>query len=193
MFPHFREPGRAVVLLRASEAGDLTDVESEFGSSEYAKEVLGAVWGFPPALELKREAALQKAIVEMIQASLVESAHDCSEGGIAVTLAESAFEKGIGLKADLSSAGLPPEFVLFGEDASRIIISCDRSHLQGVEELAVKYGLSSQVIGGTAIGTFEIKLDGMVIVSASASELRRGYENALEKTLRTDPELVAAD
>jgi phosphoribosylformylglycinamidine synthase len=91
VFPHFREPGRAVVLLRASESGDLTDAESEFGSSEYATEVLRALWGFPPALELKREAALQKAIVEMIQAGLVDSAHDCSEGGIAVTLAESAF------------------------------------------------------------------------------------------------------
>jgi len=193
VFPHFREPGRLVVLLRASEAGDLTDAESEFGSSEYAKDVLGAVWGFPPALELKREAALQKAIVEMIQAGLVESAHDCSEGGIAVALAESTFRKGIGLKADLSSAGLPPEFVLFGEDASRIVISCDQSRLPEIKELAVKYGLSSQVIGETAAGIFEIKLDGMLVVSAAVGELCQAYEDALEKTLRTDPELVAAD
>jgi len=193
MFPYFREPGRAVVLLRASEAGDLTDAESEFGSSEYAKDVLGAVWGFPPALELKREAALQKAIVEMIQAGLVESAHDCSEGGMAVTLAESAFEKGIGLNADFSSAGLPPEFVLFGEDASRIVISCDGGHLQGVKELATKHGLSAQVIGETAAGIIEIKLDGMAVVTAAVSELRQVYEHTLEKTLKTDPELVAAD
>ena len=50
VFPHFREPGRFVVLLRASEPGDLTDAEIEFGSSEYAKEILGAVWRFPPRL-----------------------------------------------------------------------------------------------------------------------------------------------
>ena len=192
-FPYFHEPGRIVVLLRASEAGDLTDAESEFGSSEYARDVLGAVWGFPPALELKREAALQKAIVEMIQAGLVESAHDCSEGGIAAALAESAFEKGIGVRADLSSAGLPPEFALFGEDASRIIVSCDRGRLSQMEELAVKYGLSPQVIGETATGVFEIKLDGMVVVAAAVSELRQVYEHALETTLKTDPELVAAD
>ena len=67
VFPHFREPGRAIVLLRASEPGDLTDAESEFGSSEYAKEVLGSIWGFPPAFELKQEAALQKVLIEMIQ------------------------------------------------------------------------------------------------------------------------------
>jgi len=193
MFPHFREPGRAVVLLRASEAGDLTDVESEFGSSEYAKDVLGAGWGFPPALELKREAALQKAIVEMIQAGLVESAHDCSEGGIAVSLAESAFEKGIGLRAGIPSAGLPPEFVLFGEDASRIVISCDQSRLPEIKELAVKYGLSSQLIGETLDGVFEIRLDGQVVVSATVSQLRQVYEDALERTLKTDPDLVAAD
>jgi phosphoribosylformylglycinamidine synthase II len=125
--PNFRGPGRAVVLLRASEPGDATDAESEFGSSEYAKEILGAVWGFPPALELQREGALQKALVEMIGAGLVDSTHDCSEGGIAVTLVESAFPKGVGCKVNLASQVLPPEFVLFGEDASRVVISCDHS------------------------------------------------------------------
>src|SRR5437660_1134194 len=83
---HFREPGRTIVLLRATEPGDITDVQSEFGSSEYAKEILGAVWGYPPELELEREAALQKALIEMIREGLVDSAHDCSEGGLAVAL-----------------------------------------------------------------------------------------------------------
>ncbi len=77
---------------------------------------MGEVWGFPPAMEIEREAALQKAIVEMIDAGLVDSAKDCSEGGIAVTLAECGFERGIGATVDLASDGLVPEFVLFGED-----------------------------------------------------------------------------
>ena len=94
--PHFREPGRALLLLRGSEPGDASDVEAEFGSSEYAKEILGEIWGFPPSLELEKEAALQKAIVEMIDAGLLESAKDCSEGGLAVTLAECGFAHGIG-------------------------------------------------------------------------------------------------
>ena len=79
--PHFKAADRALVLLRASEPGDTYDVEAEFGSSEYAKEVLGEVWGFPPAIEIEREAALQKAIIEMIDGGLIESAKDCSEGG----------------------------------------------------------------------------------------------------------------
>src|SRR5438876_9919210 len=59
--PDFREPGRSIVLLRASEQGDVTDAESEFGSSEYAKEILAVVWGYPPALELASEAARKQA------------------------------------------------------------------------------------------------------------------------------------
>ncbi len=92
----FREAGRTIVLLRGSEPGDITDAESEFGSSEYAKEVLGAVWGYPPELDLEKEASLQKGLVEMIQAGLVESAHDCSSGGLAVALAERRFPRGLG-------------------------------------------------------------------------------------------------
>jgi phosphoribosylformylglycinamidine synthase II len=191
VFPHFRESGRAVVLLRGSEPGDQVDAESEFGSSEYAKEILGAVWGFPPALELEREVALQKGLVEMIQAGLVESAHDCSEGGIAVTLAESTFGKGVGAKVDLSVQGLPAEFVLFGEDASRAVVSCDRSNLTAIQQVAVKCGISADVIGETVAEQLEIRLDGGVVVSAAVDELRVVYENALETALRT--EVVAAD
>jgi len=193
VFPHFREPGRAVVLLRASEPGDLTDAESEFGSSEYATEVLGTVWGFPPALELAREAALQKAVVEMIQEGLVDSAHDCSEGGIAVTLAESTLPAGAGAKIDLTARELPPEFVLFGEDASRVVISCDRANLGGIQQIAAKYQIAADLIGQTTSESLEIKVDGKVAVSSAISELRGAYENSLENVLRTDPELVAAD
>jgi phosphoribosylformylglycinamidine synthase II len=192
VFPHFREPGRAIVLLRASEPADLTDAESEFGSSEYAKELLGAVWGFPPALELGREAALQKALVEMIDVGLVDSAHDCSEGGIAVTLAESTFGNGVGLRVNLASLGLPLEFVLFGEDASRVVISCDRSSLQGIQQVAGKYGLSAEEIGETVSDQVEIKLDGRVVVSATVKELRDPYEGAFQAALQADPDAVVA-
>ncbi len=78
--------GARLMVVRGSEPGDAADVEAEFGSSEYAKEILGQVWGFPPSLELEQEAALQKAIVQIITAGLVDSAKDCSEGGLAVTV-----------------------------------------------------------------------------------------------------------
>ena len=193
VFPHFREAGRAVVLLRASEPGDLTDAESEFGSSEYAKEVLGHLWGFPPALELEREAALQKALVEIIQAGLVDSAHDCSEGGLAVTLCESSLAAGVGAKIDLTAQDLPPEFVLFGEDASRVVISCDPANVAGIQQLASKNEIAADLTGETTSENLEIKVDGNVVVSSTIRELRTVYEGALESILETDPELVAAD
>jgi phosphoribosylformylglycinamidine synthase II len=189
----FREPGHTIVLLRATEPGDITDAESEFGSSEYAKEILGSVWGYPPQLELEREAALQRGLVEMIQAGLVEAAHDCSAGGLAVTLAECAFPKGIGLLVDGASNGLPPEFALFGEDASRVVLACDPARLAGIKQAAGRHGLRVDVLGETVAGQVEIRVDGQLVISASVAELSEAYESALEKALRTEPEAVAAD
>ena len=189
----FREAARTIVLLRATEPGDITDAQTEFGSSEYAKEVLGAVWGYPPELDLEGEAALQKGLIEMIRAGLVESAHDCSSGGLAVTLAEQAFPNGVGLRVDLASNGLPAEFALFGEDASRVVIACDSAQLAGIKQIASNHALSVDVLGETGTDQVEIKLDGRVVISASVVELRDAYESALESALRSDPELVAAD
>ena len=186
--PHFREPGHALVLVRGSEAGDASDVEAEFGSSEYAKEILGQIWGFPPALELEKEAALQKAVIEMIGSGLVESAKDCSEGGLAVTVAECGFARGIGAHVDLSSNGLVPEFVLFGEDASRVLISCDPQNVPRIQQVAVQHGLSAEQIGSTVPDQLEIRVDGTAAATASVSELRDAWADALERALHVETE-----
>ncbi|MGA7400950.1 MAG: phosphoribosylformylglycinamidine synthase subunit PurL [Candidatus Sulfotelmatobacter sp.] len=190
---NFTASGRTIVLLRAGEAADITDVESEFGSSEYAKEILGALWGYPPELDLEKEAALQKAVIELILEELVESVHDCSDGGLAVALAEKGFANGMGARVNLAANGLPAEFVLFGEDASRILLSCDAGQVARIKEVACKHGVFADVIGETAPGQLEIILDGQSMVSAAVSELSAAYEVALEAALHTDPELVAAD
>ncbi len=190
---HFAAPGRTIVLLRAGEAGDITDAESEFGSSEYAKEILGTLWGYPPELDLEKEAGLQKAVIELIQHGLVDSVHDCADGGVAVALAEKALPKGVGARVNLASDGLFAEFALFGEDASRIVISCDPANVARIKEVAEKHGSAAEIIGETISGRLEISLDGKVVISAPVSELSAAYESALESALRTDPELVAAD
>jgi phosphoribosylformylglycinamidine synthase len=190
---HFASTGRTIVLLRAGEAADITDVESEFGSSEYAKEILRALWGYPPELDLEKEAALQKAVVELIQQGLVDSVHDCSDGGLAVALSEKAFARGIGARVNLASNGLPAEFVLFGEDSGRIVVSCDPAHVSRIQQMAEKRGIAADVLGETIPERLEISLDGQVVVSAAVSDLNQAYESALESILQTDPELVAAD
>jgi phosphoribosylformylglycinamidine (FGAM) synthase-like enzyme len=103
-------------------------------------------------------------------------------------LAESAFPNAVGVHVNLASLGLPPEYVLFGEDASRVVISCDPSNLSGIKQAAVRYGLSAEEIGETVSAGIEIKLDGRVVISATVRELRDAYEGALEAALRADQE-----
>ena len=190
---HFAAPARTIVLLHGSDAGDITDAETEFGSSEYAKEILGSLWGYPPELDLEKEAALQKATIELVQQGLLDSAHDCSDGGIAVALAEKGFAKGLGAKVNLTSGGLFAEYALFGEDASRIIVSCDPSHVARIKEVSAKFDVAADVIGETIPERLEIVLDGETIVSSTISDIKDSYEAALQSALRTDSELVAAN
>jgi len=188
---HFSQAGRTIVLLHGGEAGDITDAESEAGSSEYAKEILGTVWGYPPELDLEVEGELQRAVVEMIQAGLVESAHDCSEGGLAVALAECTFAKGIGAEVGLGSAGLPVEYVLFGEDASRIVVSCDPASVARIKQVASRHGIAADELGETVAGRLTIAVDGKREVSAAVAELSEAYERALESALRAEVEATA--
>jgi phosphoribosylformylglycinamidine synthase len=181
------QPGRKIVLLRANAPGDAIDAQSEFGSSEYAKEILGAVWGYPPDLDIEREATLQRALISLIQAGLIESAHDCADGGLAVALVECALPAGIGASINLAARDLPLEFRLFGEDASRIIVTCDPAHLSRIKQVAGEYEISADVLGETAGDRVEVVIGSQPAISASVEELRAAYEGALEKALRTEP------
>jgi phosphoribosylformylglycinamidine synthase len=191
--PSGRELPRKIVLLRANEVGDAVDAQLEFGSSEYAKGILGAVWGYPPALDLENEATLQRALVAIIRAGLVESAHDCSDGGLAVALVESALPGGVGLSVRLSRQQLAAEFLLFAEDASRVVLSCDPIHLPRIQQIAEEYGVSADVLGETGSDKVEITVDDQLVISARVEELREAYEGALERALRTELSSAAAD
>jgi len=151
------------------------------------------VWGYPPGLDLEKEATLQRALVAVIQAGLVESAHDCADGGLAVALVESALPAGVGLSVRLPKARVAPEFLLFGEDASRVVLSCDPVHLPRIQQLAEEYGVSADVLGETGSDRVEIEVEDQLVISASVAELREAYEGALERALRTEPCAVASD
>jgi len=189
---HFRESGRAIFLLSGTAENSTTEVE--FGSSEYAKEVLGQVWGTPPALDIKQEAALQKCVRELINEHAVESVHDCSEGGLAVALARASFGKTgerkaaaqIGAEVDLKSNGIFTEGVLFGEMASRVVISCDQKKAEIIKQLTLKWGVRAVQIGQTVPEKLEIRIDGKPAVSAKVSELKKGWDTALTTALHTE-------
>ncbi|MCU1308358.1 MAG: phosphoribosylformylglycinamidine synthase subunit [Acidobacteriaceae bacterium] len=183
---YFQAIGRDVLLLHGGQTADATDPQTRFGSSEYAKEILGAVWGVPPALDLDKEASLQKVLLSLIDKGLIESAHDCSDGGIAVALAESSFKKGIGMKANLSSSGLSPELALFAENASRIVISCDPNKTSAIKQIAVESGLVADLLGQTNGNNLEISVDGKNVVVAPVSELKQVWATALEQALHVE-------
>ncbi len=189
---HFRQPERDVFLL--SSATGEGNAEAEFGSSEYAKEIVGQIWGVPPALDLKQEAALQKCLRELIKDHAIESAHDCSEGGLAVALAEACFVKPkpgatspyVGAEVDLNSNGVFTEAVLFGETASRVVISCDPKRASIIQQIAVKWGVRADRIGRTIPEKLVVSIDGRQAVSAKVSDLRQVWDTALLKALHVD-------
>src|ERR1044071_3642735 len=115
----FQGIGRTLMLVGGVGASD----DIRFGSSQYVKEILKTLWGLPPALDMEYEQRVQYAIRRMIDDSLVESAHDLSDGGFAVALAECSFGPAeIGAQVDLHS-NLRPEVLVFHEAPSRILIS----------------------------------------------------------------------
>ena len=189
--PGFHKAGKSLILLSTGTKTDLSEAETRFGSSEYVKEILGNLWGLPPALDLAKEAQLQKALLEMIEVGLVESAKDVSEGGLAVTLAEAGFVAGIGATVDLQSEGLPLECVLFGEDASRVLISADAANASRIQEIALRYGLQAQAIGTTTEDKLQVSVDGQMAVSGAVSRLKDGWSSALIKALHVEtPEVL---
>src|ERR1051326_7102529 len=177
---YFSRAGLDLVLLsaRSPEA----EAEKAFGSSEYAKELLVAMWGMPPVLDLGQEAALYKCLAEIIGQGWAISVHDCSEGGLAVTLSESCFRHGIGARIELKS-GLPGEMALFGEEATRVLISCDPNDTQRIKNSGVEYGLTAELLGRTVPENLEIFLNGQKVVAAKVSELRDVWEQALPRML----------
>ena len=127
----------------------LGETRDELGGSEYLAVRHGLERGVPPALDLGAEAALCTLLVEAAARRLLRSAHDVAEGGVAVALAECAIRSGIGLVASLPEAGLRREALLFGESASRAVVSCAAARLEELLTLAQSSGVPAGRIGRT--------------------------------------------
>lgn len=138
----FKDDGDEIYLLGAN--------KNELGASEYLSVVHGRKEGEVPEIDLQFERKLHDAVLEMIKAKLVKSAHDCSEGGLAVALAEAAIgnrEKMIGAKIEIAAKQSRPDALLFGETASRIIISTPSGKENNIKQIAGKYSIPVEKIG----------------------------------------------
>ena len=173
----FQSAGAAVMLLGED--------HGELGGSEYLALLHDTVAGPAPRLDLAGERALQQLIVRAIREGLVESAHDCAEGGLAVTLAECCFDTQVGVTADIPTAGeVPPAFrvqaTLFGESASRIVASVRPEHLEAVLAMAAELKVPARVIGTTGGDRIALSVDGANVVNVPTTKAEASWATAIE-------------
>jgi phosphoribosylformylglycinamidine synthase II len=174
---HFRQPDRAVILLGGFGASD----DLHFGGTQYAKVILESMWGLPPALDMDYEKRVHKTIREIVGANLTESAHDLSDGGLAVALAESSFGANrVGARVEIP-VGARAEFLLFHEGPSRIMLST--SEPENVLAIARKNCVEAVRIGVTMKERLRIDCDSKTLVDCSLTELRQPWETSLEQEL----------
>jgi len=137
----FRAAGDAVILFGETRA--------ELGASEYLAVRHGLEQGAPPALDLGAEKRLQELLADLATERRLHSAHDCSEGGAAIALAECAIRSGVGVDAVLPDVAGRPELALFAESCARAIVSCAPGEVDAVLERALARGVPATRIGTT--------------------------------------------
>ena len=182
-----------VVTRRFQSAGDVVVLlgkgRGELGGSEYLKLVYGLVRGVPPALDLEAERALQALLVELADARLMHSAHDCSDGGLAVTLAECCFDTdGIGADVSIDAVTITGAVVsvnraaaLFGESATRVVVSAAPEAAAEVVRRAAAAGVPAQVIGRTGGRVLRVAVGGEIVVDVTLAEAERAWADAIQK------------
>ncbi len=193
----FQQAGDAVLLLRPKSSGEGNISLKEFGSSEYAKHFLNALWGTPPGLSLAAEAELHKCLAKLADERLLHSARDISDGGIVVALAEGCFPHQVSVRVALP-AGLPDSpmaCVLFAEHASEVIISCAPAGVEQIKKIVDEFGFVTVVpLGSTGSERLELSVNGHLVISESVANLlepwRRGLPDALESTFHRESSAV---
>ncbi|MEI8235441.1 MAG: phosphoribosylformylglycinamidine synthase subunit PurL [Verrucomicrobiota bacterium] len=151
----FKNAGDAVIFL--GEPGD------EMGGSHYLKVLFGRKEGVPPRVDFAKERALHDTLRALIAAGLVASAHDCAEGGLAVTLAESCIcgKQAVGAEIDFGATGLAPEVLLFNETQTRAVLSVAPAQVEAALALAKERGVPARRIGTVGGAQLCIQADGV--------------------------------
>lgn len=176
----FREPGDAVIMLG--------DNLGELGGSAYLDAVCGVVRGRVPALDLALELRLHQLLAALVGTRLIRSAHDCSDGGVAVTLAECCFDtEGVGVDvlikySEVSSReAVNDAATLFGESASRVVISAPEGSVGSILKQAAAASIPAAVIGRVGGNRIRIGTTTRTLVDVSVAEAERAWGAALER------------
>ena len=162
----FKNDGDLIVLIG--------DNKEEIGGSEYLKVIHNMEMGLPPEIDLSLEKSVQDSCRESIQAGIISSAHDCADGGLAITLAECciAGKKGIEIE---SNTEFRNDVFLFGETQSRIVVSLPAKNLDSLKVIANKYEAPIQILG--KVGGNSLKIGNLIDIGVDQLEKawKRGY------------------
>jgi len=169
----FKDEGDVIVLVGETLA--------ELGGSEYLKVEHETVAGMPPAIDLELEFDVQRAVIAGIRDELIKSAHDCSEGGVAVAIAESCVAGGLGADVHLDD-DLHPVASLFAETQSRIVVSVAEGAAETFVESLVAANVPFSVIG--TVGGDTLEIEGRL--SVTLDEMRSAHEETLERLVHGD-------
>jgi phosphoribosylformylglycinamidine synthase subunit PurL len=190
----FKKEGDLIALL-----GETHD---DLSISEYAATVLGQstavmiATGSVPRIDLKREVAVQAVCLEAAEAGLLNSAHDCSDGGLAIALAESCFSSlntaAIGAQVELNES-LSLASVLFSESPSRIIISFDEQSRGAIEGLAARNDCPFAILGRVTGNELVITVNGVSAIKAPITDLETAWRTSLGNKLRAEAMVAAGD
>ncbi|MNO31389.1 Phosphoribosylformylglycinamidine synthase 2 [compost metagenome] len=167
----FKQEGDSILLLGVTKA--------ELGGSEFQYAVHGVTEGRPPALDLDTEKKLLSAVLNSIRGGLVRSAHDLSEGGLAVALAESCISGGVGANVELSANGLRSDVALFSESQSRIVLTAAPERAEELKAAIAASGVPVEIIGTVGGDRLRINLDGASVLDEAVAELRFVWEDAI--------------
>ncbi|MBI3010609.1 MAG: hypothetical protein HYY57_06485 [Candidatus Omnitrophica bacterium] len=178
MTASFKDEGDSILLLGKT--------KEELGASEYLALIHGRRQGRPPRADLANERALQKLMLAAFSAGLLKSAHDCSEGGLAVALAESCIlepERLLGARVrippEASALRIREDALLFGETSGRIVVSCSSGSVEPLLQLSTRYGISAWVIGRVGGSRLEINAS----IDSPVEELSDIWHTALSRAL----------
>jgi phosphoribosylformylglycinamidine synthase len=200
------EDVRRVVQSSFRAAGDLIALlgitNDDLSISEYAATIEGRTTsemidaGRVPALDLERERAVQEACLRAAETGLLRSAHDCSDGGLAVALAESCFSSlntpAIGADVDLTGT-LEAPARLFSESPSRIIVSFDEASLGAMEEIAARSSCPLTLLGRTGTDRLRIKTDGEEVINLGIDQLEAAWRTSLGSRLQVEALVAGAE
>lgn len=171
----FKKEGDIIVLLG--------ETKEELGGSEYLKLIHELVSGPPPYIDLEAEASLINTLLEASEMGIINSAHDLSEGGLAVAIAESCFTPNgpVGVKINPFYGRIREDAFLFGESQSRVIVSLDRKNIRILENIASKFGVPMEVIGKVAGNSLNIADLINIQISKAYEAWAFGFEDVLRQ------------